>query len=97
MLSLLAEQERSGLSVAAFARRRGLRGWVLYDWKRRLRSERKGARSEPTPSFAPVRLIAGPATSRSLEVALRSGIKLSIPAGFDEDELRRLVGVLESC
>ena len=38
---LLAEQEASGLSVAAFARERGVPTWTLYDGRRRLR-KRKG-------------------------------------------------------
>ncbi len=96
--ALLAEQEASGRSVAAFSRERGLNPWCLYDLRRRQRRRESAKRrvGEP-PAFVPVQLIGEPAATGALEVVLGHGRRIQVPCGFDERELRRLVEVLESC
>jgi hypothetical protein len=96
----LAAQAASGLSVAAFAGRIGVSVPTLYMWRRRLGPCQ--AREVParlveltvtrTPSMPD-------ATSASaMVVRLCSGRRsIDVPAGFDDDELRRLVAALESC
>lgn len=91
---LLAEQEASGLSVAAFARERGVPTWTLYDGRRRLRKRKGRAKGADFVQVhvRPVQLPPSP-----IEVDLKTGIRVRVPAGFDADELRRLLGVLASC
>ena len=91
---LLAEQEASGLNVAAFARERGVSAWTLYDGKRRLRKRKAGAKAG---DFVQVHVRPVQAAPSSLEVELEGGMRVRVPAGFDEVELRRLLGVLASC
>lgn len=50
----VARQERSGLSVQEFCRRKGVSAWNLYRWKRRARIESgDGKRAAPRTELAP--------------------------------------------
>ena len=98
--SLLEALAASGGNTAAFAQEHGLAPWKLYEPQRvaggggpRRRRDRKA-----DPDFVPVRVVEErPEKSPPFEVALSSGHRLLIPAGFDEATLRRLMGVLASC
>ncbi len=88
---LLKEQLESGLSLAAFARERGLGTWKLYKARRAA-----ACLDDPTPAFDPVTVIPSrPAAPFELEFG--GGLVLRIPRGFDEVSLRRLVEVLVRC
>jgi hypothetical protein len=92
----VAEQEASGLTVARFARERGVSAWTLYDWKRR--SQRAGDRADGARGrFVQVNLAPVPPAAPSLSVELASGVRVHVPAGFDASELQRLIGALASC
>ena len=92
--TLIAAQERSGLSVAEFADRRGLKAATLYWWRSRLR---RGER--PEPRIVSVELFDSQAESvreaRHFELELAGGRRLRVPQHFDADELARLIAVLE--
>jgi hypothetical protein len=90
---LLAEQERSGLTIAAFARKRGIVPWKLYDARRRARVEREDARDR----FAAVTVVDSARRGAGFELALAGDRHLFIPHGFDEEELGRLLAVLDEC
>ena|SRR5688572_4538602 len=92
---LVAEQESSGLSVARFARERGLSAWTLYDWKRRSRDQLREVRAERS-RFVEVKLGTA-AEAPALVVETPRGLRVRVPRGFDEGELRRLIGALSSC
>lgn len=94
MSRLLAELEASGLSVVRFARERGLSPWTLYEWRRRLR--RKEALRE-REAFVELKLIREPSPATTMSIELPSGLRVHVPRGFEEADLRRLVGVLSSC
>lgn len=103
---LLAELERSGESVAAFARRRQLSAWRLYEARRRLRQGMSlrpdgGARVRPaspsTPArFAAVRVGDSRRVVDGFEVAV-GAMSVAVPPGFDAGELARLLRVLSAC
>jgi transposase-like protein len=96
---LVAEQEQSGQSVAAFCQTRELPQSQLIYWKRRLR-EAQGA------PFVEVQL-AQPGAERgvkaralgstTIEVRLKNGRSLMVGASFDARHLRALLAVVESC
>jgi len=96
--SLFERYAESDLSVAEFATRAGVSTWTFYQWRRRLS---EGAK----PQAASTHLVevsvapAAAATSRStgLAVELSTGHRIEVEGGFDGQELKRLVGVLESC
>jgi len=91
---LVSEQGRSGQSVAAFCRERGLCASLFFWWKKRLREaaetkfvEVKLATAAPEPSR--------PSDSR-VEIRLRNGRSLVVGRGFDTEQVRVLVGVVEA-
>lgn len=102
----LAGWRRSGLSVRDYCRSERLSEPSFYAWRRVLAERaRPGAASsgKPTasatapPAFVPVRLIAEEASTAAaaLEVVLRGGRVVRVPAGFAAAALRELVAVLE--
>ena len=92
---LVAEQERSELSIRAFARSRGLNANTFAWWRARLRS--RGA-SRTATTFVELRSTARPPapSGDQLELQLRNGTILRIPAGFDVLAVASLVAAL-SC
>jgi len=93
--NLVSEQGRSGQSVAAFCRERGLANSHFFYWKKRLRET-------ATPQFVAVQIAnAKPAPARAplsttIEVRLRHGRSLVVAPNFDTNHLRALLALLES-
>ena len=98
--ALLIEQQKSGQSVAAFCRERGLRDGPFYEWKKRLQ------RAEANPFVAvqiaavetavtPLPLPVAPVPSVPMELRLRHGRSLLVSPNFDAAHLLRLLQVLE--
>jgi transposase-like protein len=108
MRRLIAEQRASGLTVAAFAVRRGIKATTLFHWRHRFRHD---VASGGQPALIPVRIIdeeTGPETPRAAEsrmstasagfvVEVCGGRRVSVPLEFSPADLRRLIEVLESC
>jgi transposase-like protein len=96
---LVAEQEQSGQSVAAFCQTRELVQSQLIYWKRRLR-EAQGAPFVEVhlaqPGAEP-RARARALGSPTIEVRLKKGRSLMVAAGFEARHLRTLLAVVESC
>ena len=90
---LLVEQQSSGLSIAAFAKAKGIPSWSLYN--ARSRARRKASREFTEVAIAPARET-GP-SAPWIELALPSGITVRVPHDFEEVALRRLLGVLATC
>lgn len=82
---LIAEQERSGETVAAFCRERRMCAPHFFWWKRRLR-EGDG------PGFVEVKLAPAP----ELEVRLRGGRSLALRPGVDLAWVREVAAALEA-
>ena len=88
----LAAWRRSGQSGAAFARQHGVSVRRLLRWRARLKPA--------AAVFHPVRVVerAGPIAPRSpepLELELRGGRRVRVPAGFDPELLEELVRTVE--
>lgn len=96
--ALLEEHRSSDLSIAAFARAKGVKPWALYNARS---VERRRAVSERSTGFTEVRVVGGrpapAAKEQAIELALPSGVVLRVRRDFDEVALRRLIGVLGSC
>ncbi len=107
MRRLIAEQRASGLTVAAFAARRGIKAATLFNWRRRFRFD--APTIAPSPALVPVRIIdddddrdrvSSPTlatTPNVMAVELRNARRITVPPGFSADDLRRLIEVVESC
>jgi transposase-like protein len=108
MRRLLGEQRRSGLTLAEFARRRGVRPGTLSWWRHQLRvgeprrkssREDSGEKSSERGGFLEIKPrsgLIGTEASRAawFEVVLGDGTVVRVPARFAEEELRRLLAVL---
>ena len=97
MRDLLDRWRDSGLSLMAFGRREGMPYSRLLYWKKKF--EREGPTADRT-ELVPIDLVPeAPAASvpAKVEVWLPNGIGLDVGPGFDAEELRRIVGLLQTC
>jgi transposase-like protein len=99
--SVLEDQERSGLSVAEYAEDVGVTPSTLYSWRRRLESAPAPKRRREAPGLVRVQVrreaeLPG-AKTETLVVRVGRRRAIEIPAGFDADELARVIEVLEAC
>jgi len=101
MRAAFARFEESGLTLKAFGEREQISYTTLQYWRRRFRDEVVAPKDGDTVALAPVHVVPDetPASlpGERFEVWLSNGVSLEVPRGFDEGELRRLVGVLLSC
>ena len=96
--ALIAEHEKSGQSVAAFCRERGLRDGPFYEWKKRLRSAETSpfvAVEIAATETAAMPLADAPVSSIPMEIRLRHGRSLLVGPNFEVAHLLRLLQVLE--
>ena len=105
---VLARQEQSGLTRAAFCRREGINENALTWWTRQLKERaqsrhekpRKNAqkKSAPRRAFLPVRLIqvAPRNGTPAVEVVTKGGYVVRVQPGFDPAMLRQVVTALEA-
>lgn len=95
---LLVELARSKLSIAEFARQRGIAAWKLYTWRQKFESpsqtkpirKRRAARADLVE-------IAHPTTTAKVIELVIGDITMRVPFGFDADELARLIGAIRPC
>lgn len=81
--------KQSGLTAAAFARREGVNPGTLFWWSSKL--GRSVAVAPPV-----VEVVVPPrAETTAFTVEVRGGARVTVPVGFDEDTLRRLLRLLE--
>lgn len=106
---VLGELDRSGLTLAEFARRRGIPagtlGWWRFELRRRQRPAADGRRQrrrQSAPEFVElVRVQAPPPDDMSersggFELVLGRGRTVRVPESFDATALKRLVTALEA-
>jgi len=88
---LVAEQKRSGESVAEFCRERKLCAPHFFAWKKRL-SQAAAAK------FVAVQVLEvdEPAPSPALEIRLAGGRSVLVEPGFDAAHLRAVLAALEA-
>ena len=87
--------KRSGMSLEAFARSRGIVPQRLHWWKKKLRF---GVAAAKESALVPVRIVEARTDARRGEpvtVLLRSGHMLKVGRDFDEQTFARVVALLE--
>ncbi len=92
--NVVFEQARSGQSIAAFCRERGVCAPQFFAWKKRLRQAEAAKFVEVTQAAAAPE--ARREHSEAIEVRLKSGRSLLVGPGFDAQHLRALLAVVES-
>ena len=88
------EQSRSGQTVEAFCRERGLTTSQFYTWRKRLRgfaAERFLEVQVAEPAARPM-----PAKRGGVEIRLTEGHCVLVEPGFDAEHLRAVVAALEA-
>ena len=83
----------SGETLLGFARRHGVECRRLARWVSRLQEAEEGSLR-----FHPVRLVERPAETGAgapIEIQLTGGRRVRVPRGFDTEDLRRVLAVLE--
>lgn len=102
--TVLADAERSGERLMAYANRLGIDPQRLYWWKRELEGRAERAGLAATRGFLPVRVApdvrATPSSTRNdtrpgFEVELPGGCVVRLAVDFDAKALARLVAALE--
>ena len=90
----LEDWRRSGLSAAKYAKRAGVSGTTLTRWRARF-----GDSEVSSPRFARVVLRESPKAVARDEceyvIEVGNGRRIRVGAGFDADELGRLLAVVE--
>jgi len=107
---LLAEQDKSGLSVREFADKRGVPTGTLSFWRHELKQRdaargRKAKKEPSKPKFVPVSVVPAPAPKLPVAKRPRAGYEivlgqdrvLRLPAEFDEKRVAALVRAVASC
>lgn len=82
--------KRSGQTVNAFCRARGLTRSNFDRWRRVLAIRPGQSPPAPSPAFVPVRVVAEPMA----EVVLRSGVVLRLPLSAAPEAVTRLVAAV---
>ena len=97
-VDLFAVQEQRGLSLAALGRETGIPTGTLSWWRKEIRRRAARRRSSPAVAFAPVtvRPSSRPVGDVGYEILLPNGVRLRVPAAFDDGDLERLVTTLVS-
>ena len=89
--TILAEQRRSSLTIAAFCRSRKLCKSNFHRWRKILEQlDHPAAAPKLSPSFVPLRVV----PEAVVEVILPSGIQLRVPLGADASQVARLAVAL---
>ena len=89
---LISEQARSGQTATAFCRERGLCRSYFFAWKKRLRED-------TTTKFLEVQVTeAVPSAARDscVEIRLQNGRSLVVGRGFDAEQVRALLVLVET-
>ena len=103
MRELFARWRKTDQSLMAFGKREGVSYTKLLYWRRKFDDE--AGQGSPAAAEKPLDLVQVKVTDANrdsvapakFEVWFPNGVWLDIAPGFDEEELRRLVGVLQSC
>ena len=98
---LVTEQASSRRSIVDWCRQAGVSTASFYAWRQRLRA---AARVSPASSLIPVRIVAEPTPVETpaleerverepitIEVGTTPTLRICIPAGYDEEAIRRVL------
>lgn len=95
---IITEYKTSNLSQAIIALRHGISKATIQNW---LRTHRKSQSKDGSQRLLPVRIFdedcreASPTSGPVFEITLKSNRRLCVPPGFDLNEVRSLVKILE--
>jgi len=97
-LNLVRDYKQSGQSMKEFCAAHQINPVSLKNWKYRFKRQRQEvAVVNNVANFAPVRIDneLNPIGASAIKVELRSNIKIIVPNNFDDQQLLRLVNLLQ--
>ena len=86
---LVSEQARSGQTVIAFCRERGLCRPYFFTWKKRLQEDTQA-------KFLEVQVAESAPSGDAVEIRLQNGRSLMVRPGFDSEHVRALLTLVET-
>ena len=90
----IRDQQRSGSSIKAFCRSRGVAEPSFFAWRKKLALTR---RAEAQDDFVAVRVTREPiGRAGNIEIVLDRGRSVRVEPGFDRQVLRDILAVLEA-
>jgi hypothetical protein len=96
--------QQSGLSASVFAKQEKVSEPRLYTWRKRFADASQAPKAPAlggpakTPAFVPVKVKPAPAPpSGSIELTLKSGVTLRLPADVSATRLAEIVRALAAC
>jgi len=95
-LLLNQDYESLDLTMREFCAERKVNIYTFKDWQKKFRKESAGA-SKGASSVELFRELPPTSGQGSYSMTLRGGRTLTVESGFMESELRKLIGILESC
>ncbi len=95
-LSLLAEKDQSGLSVAEFCKEKDVSLQSFYQWKRRL--QQPGGSVSKASSLLPVRVVppANPPLPSTIQIVTASGVFLRLDSNTPHAQIANLIEAIDS-
>ena len=97
-VALFAEQASRGLSLSGLSRETGIPTGTLSWWRKEIRRRVVRRRSPASSAFVPVTVRDSSPSSATagFELMLPNGVRLHVPAAFDESALHRLLSTVAS-
>ena len=92
-LAIVAQFERSGLTLKEFGRQQGINEATLGWWRRIARHTEQNSSKVELVEIGAKRSNA----DRAVEVVLPNGICLRVPAGFERRSLEEILAVVRAC
>lgn len=88
--SRVEEHRKSGLSQKEYCRQEGISYWSFSSWKRKVGTESDKLTGIPTSLVHSLSL----RNKETIELIPEYGIRISIPDGFSEETLKRILSLL---
>lgn len=96
-LSLVRKCEESGQSMKEFCEAHQINSVSLKNWKYRFKRQQRAAVVDKVVNFVPVKINneINSISDSEIKIELRSNIKIIVPNNFDDQQLLRLVNLLQ--
>jgi hypothetical protein len=94
-LNIVRDHENSGLKIKEFCEINQVSPSALQNWKCKFKKQQHDA--VPAINFAPVRVNdkSKPISNGEIKIELRSRIKIIVPNNFEDEQLLRLINLLQ--
>jgi len=90
--AMIKEHQQSGLSISAFCRKKDLKESQFSYYFYNVLGKKASKRDQPNQAFTPITIKDKHLTAEQhYQVHLPTGIKITVPLNFEEEQLKRLI------